>query len=74
MAVPALLAGVINLGGKSSMEIIALIIAGLFAIIPMSIAKSKGRQNLFLWWLYGFFLFLIALIHALLMSPAELSD
>ena len=37
-------------------------------LIPAAIAKDKGR-NFYLWWAYGFFLFLIALVHSLLMKP-----
>ena len=47
--------------------IIGLAVSALIALIPACIAKNKGR-SIGLWWLYGFFLFWIALIHALLMS------
>lgn len=32
-------------------------------LIPATIAKNKG-YNFWLWWLYGFFLWLVAVIHA----------
>ncbi len=35
------------------------------AIIPATIAEGKGR-SFKAWWIYGFFLFLPALIHSLL--------
>lgn len=44
--------------------VFALIVAALLALIPANIAKSKGR-SFGLWWLYGWMLFIIALIHAL---------
>lgn len=39
----------------------------LLGIAIMAIAKTKGRNPL-LWFLYGFFLFPIALFHAVAMS------
>ena len=47
--------------------IIGLAASILLALIPAYIAKNKGRSA-GLWWLYGLFLFWIALIHALLLS------
>ncbi len=48
----------------NSGEIIAgLIVGALLALIPAKIASDKGR-SFGLWWVYGFFLWLIALIHA----------
>ena len=41
-----------------------LVSTGLLALIPANIAKSKGR-SFGLWWLYGWMLFIIALIHAI---------
>lgn len=40
----------------------------ILGIIPALIAQSKGRSFL-LWWFYGFMLFLIALVHALVIKP-----
>ena len=37
---------------------------GCLAFIPANIAKSKGREFA-LWYIYGFFLWIVALIHAL---------
>jgi hypothetical protein len=48
-------------------SLITLVIAALLALIPANIAKNKGR-SFGLWWVYGFFLFLIALIHSLVMK------
>lgn len=47
--------------------IIPLIIAAGLGFIPASIAKKKGR-SFGLWWLYGFLLFIVALIHSLVMK------
>jgi hypothetical protein len=50
---------------------IALTIAYFFlALIPSSIAKSKGKEAI-TWYLYGFLLFPIAFIHALLLQPSQ---
>lgn len=46
----------------------ALIILAILACIPAKIAQDKGR-NPALWFVYGFFLFLIALIHSLFLKP-----
>lgn len=40
------------------------------SLIPAVIAYRKGR-NLFLWWLYGALLLLIAMIHAISLKPDE---
>lgn len=59
------------------MELVTLIfIASIFilsiaGLIPASIAKSKGYSFL-LWWIYGSFLFVIALIHIVLMPNKNL--
>lgn len=45
-----------------------LFIVILIGLIPAKIAKDKGRSFV-PWWLYGSALFIIALPHALLMSP-----
>lgn len=44
------------------------VIAGGLAFIPAAIAADKGRDGL-VWWIYGFFLFFIALIHSIIISP-----
>lgn len=46
----------------------ALIILAVLAAIPAKIAQDKGRSPV-LWFVYGFFLFLIALIHSLFLKP-----
>lgn len=48
-----------------------LVLAALLGLIPAYIAKSKGRESFFLWWLYGALLFIIALVHALLLRTDE---
>ncbi|MAX51727.1 MAG: hypothetical protein CMH22_07070 [Methylophaga sp.] len=50
------------------MELIILWI--IFGIIVGLIAQHKGR-SFGLWWFYGAMIFIIALPHALLMSPTE---
>ncbi|HOF01596.1 MAG TPA: rhomboid family intramembrane serine protease [Spirochaetota bacterium] len=52
---------------KQNMTLI-LIISSIIGIIPALIAKKKGR-NFFLWWIYGFMMFIVALIHSLLIKP-----
>ena len=48
--------------------IIGLIIAAGLGFIPAEIAKKKGRTNYWLWWFYGWMLFIVALIHSLCME------
>ncbi len=43
-------------------SVISLIVAALLALIPANIAKKKGH-SFGVWWLYGWFLFIVALIH-----------
>ena len=43
--------------------IIGLIVAAGLAFIPASIAKKKG-YSFGLWWLYGWLLFIVAIVHA----------
>lgn len=45
-----------------------IIVLGLLACIPAKIAMEKGRSFL-PWFIYGFFLWLIALIHSLCIKP-----
>jgi hypothetical protein len=47
--------------------VFSLLLSALLGLIPANIAKKKGR-SFGLWWLYGFLLFIIALIHALVMK------
>ncbi|UJD90118.1 zinc ribbon domain-containing protein [Rahnella aquatilis] len=42
-----------------------LIIAAVLGLIPAFIAQSKGR-SFGAWWLYGFLLFIVAIIHVLI--------
>lgn len=48
--------------------IIALVIAAGLGFIPANIAKNKGYDNFWLWWFYGWMLFIVALIHACVMK------
>ena len=50
--------------------LIALGISALVGLIPAAIAHSK-RRNFFVWWLYGFLLFIVAIIHVLALRPLE---
>ena len=45
-----------------------LVIAALLGLIPAFIAQSKGR-SFGAWWLYGFLLFIVAIIHVLFVTP-----
>lgn len=47
--------------------LIALAVAAVLGLIPASIAKKKGR-SFGLWWLYGWLLFIVALIHSLVIK------
>ncbi len=47
-----------------------LLIASFLGLIPGAIAHSKGH-SFFVFWFYGAMLFIIALPHALLMSPSK---
>ena len=44
-----------------------VIVLAILGLIPAFIAQQKGR-NFIAWWVYGFFLFLIALIHSLFLK------
>ncbi|WFQ80337.1 zinc ribbon domain-containing protein [Xenorhabdus sp. SF857] len=44
-----------------------LFTAVILGLIPALIANSKGRSFI-LWWIYGFLLFIVALVHSLLIS------
>jgi hypothetical protein len=43
-------------------------LAVIIGIIPAFIARNKG-ENFFLWWFYGFMLFIVALPHSLWIKP-----
>lgn len=47
--------------------IIALVIAAGLGFIPASIARKKG-YSFGLWWLYGWLLFIVAIIHVSVIS------
>ena len=52
---------------------IEFIIAGIaLGLLPAAIAKTRG-QDFFVWWVYGIFLFPIALIHAFFVKPGSTS-
>lgn len=42
--------------------IIVLVMAAILGLIPACIAKSKGHSFV-LWWVYGWMLFIVAIIH-----------
>lgn len=45
----------------------AIIGGAVLGLIPAFIAKNKGR-NFWLWYFYGFMLFIVALIHSLIIK------
>jgi len=51
---------------KDMIQILEL--AVIIGIIPAFIARNKGK-NFFLWWFYGFMLFIVALPHSLWITP-----
>lgn len=54
----------------STYWVITLVAAALLGLIPANIAHSKGR-SFGLWWFYGWMLFIVALVHALLLEADE---
>lgn len=57
-------------GGAGEGFFIIAIFLAIIALLPAAIARSKGREFV-LWWLYGFCLFIIALIHSLCLKPTK---
>lgn len=52
-----------------------LVLLAIIGLIPAIIVKSKNSDaNFFLWWVYGAFLFIIAIIHALLYNRSPRDD
>jgi hypothetical protein len=47
---------------------IILAVHAVISLIPAVIAHSKGR-GFFAWWCYGFFLFIVALVHSMTLRP-----
>ena len=47
---------------NSSYYIISLIVAAVLGFIPASIAQKKG-YSFWLWWFYGWMIFIVAIIH-----------
>ena len=45
----------------------ALIAGAILGLIPAFIAKNKGR-SFALWYLYGFMIFIVALIHSIMLK------
>jgi len=45
-------------------------LAVIIGIIPAFIARNKGK-SFFLWWFYGFMIFIVALPHSLWIKPAH---
>lgn len=43
-----------------------LLVAAVLGIIPAKIAQSKG-YDFTLWWFYGWMLFIVAIVHALVL-------
>lgn len=57
-------------GISTSMELFLTLTIMVIAAIPALIARGKGR-NFNIWWFYGWGLFIIALIHALVLKPND---
>ncbi|HGM5000878.1 TPA: zinc ribbon domain-containing protein [Serratia marcescens] len=49
-----------------------LVVAALLGLVPAFIAQSKGRSFAG-WWIYGFLLFIVAIIHVLII-PSEIKS
>ena len=45
-----------------------LVIGAVIGLIPAAIAKNKGHSFIF-WWIFGTFIFIVALPVAILMKP-----
>jgi len=52
------------------MEIVVIFVLAIIAFIPAGIARSKGR-SFGKWWVYGFFLFIFALVHSILLKKED---
>ena len=52
------------------MPVTTLLLSTVLAMIPAATAQNKGR-NFRLWWLFGFFFFIVALPAALLIKPCK---
>lgn len=59
-----------GLGRLISMEVILLIVGIAFGLIPALLARRTGR-NFWLWWLYGFAVWPVAMIHVVAAKPPE---
>jgi hypothetical protein len=55
------------------MEFSYIIIALFLGLIPAALARSKGRDFL-TWYIYGVFLFVIALVHSLILEDETLAS
>ena len=53
--------------------VILLVLAAVLGLIPAYIAKSKGR-SFALWWIYGWMLFIVAIIHVQFISDFNGND
>ena len=49
---------------------ITLIVAACLAFLPASIAERKGK-SFGLWYLYGFFIWIVAILHAISLPELE---
>ncbi len=47
------------------------IAAVCWGFVPAFIAKSKGRKDFWVWWVYGVFLLPIAVIHSLILKSDQ---
>lgn len=56
--------------GEGGATAILVIISFFLGLIPATIAYKKGR-GFYTWWIYGFYLFIIALIHSLVIKETD---
>jgi hypothetical protein len=49
----------------------ALLFPLVWGFVPALIARSKGRSGFWLWYLYGFFLLPVAVIHAVVLKSDQ---
>ena len=53
--------------------VVILVVAVLLGLIPAKIAQSKGYA-FGKWWVYGFLIFIVAIIHACVLKPKNISS
>jgi hypothetical protein len=64
--------GILCLLEENMEYFVILIVAALLGLIPAKIAQSKGYA-FGKWWVYGFLIFIVAIIHACVLKPKNAS-